>query len=259
MAEDFGVADRGKFYEEAGAIRDVIQNHLLQVAALLAMEPPGGGEPDGMREEKTRVFQAIVPLDPKEVVRGQYRGYREVAGVAPTSSVETYAAVRFHLDTWRWAGVPFYIRAGKCLPVTAAEVMVELKRPPQSVFGERLAGNSNHVRFRLSPTVETAIAARTKNPGEAMTGREIELVASSNVGDEMAPYQRLLADAMRGDQALFAREDSVEAAWRVVDPVLGDRTPIYEYEPGTWGPAAADDLIAADEGWHNPVLVGATP
>ncbi len=252
MAESFGVADRGKFYDEAGAIRDVIQNHLLQVTALLAMEPPGGGDPDGLRDGKTRILQAIAPLRPEEVVRGQYRGYREVAGVAPDSTIETYAAVRLHLDTWRWAGVPFYIRAGKCLPVTAAEVLVELKRPPQSVFGEPLAEHSNHVRFRLSPTVETAIAARTKVPGEAMIGRDVELLASRSTSADRPAYERLLSDAMCGDQALFAREDSVEAAWRVVDPVLGDVTPVNEYDPGTWGPSEADSLIAGDGGWHDP-------
>jgi len=260
MAENFGVADRGKFYEEAGAIRDVVQNHLLQVAALLAMEPPGIGVPDGMREEKTRILQAIDPLTPDDVVRGQYAGYRQVAGVAPDSTVETYVAVRLHIRTWRWAGVPFYIRAGKELPETAVEVYAELKRPPQPLFGERSASAPNSVRFQLSPNVETAIEARVKRPGEAMVGREVELLACSNPKEDTPPYVRLLADAMRGDQSLFASEASVEAAWRVVDPVLGNVTPLYTYGPGTWGPAEADALIAPDAAWHNPQLgSAATP
>jgi glucose-6-phosphate 1-dehydrogenase len=254
MAENFGVADRGKFYEEAGAIRDVIQNHLLQVVALLAMEPPSSQAPDSVRDSKTRVLQAIEPLDPKEVVRGQYRGYREVDGVAPESTVETFAALRLHLDTWRWAGVPFYIRAGKCLPVTAAEVMVALKQPPQVVFRESEPPNANYLRFRLSPVVETAMGARVKTPGEAMVGHNVELMAVQQPGSGMPPYERLLTDAMAGDQSLFAREDAVEAAWRVVDPVLGNVAPLHEYEPGTWGPPEADDLVAAYGGWRAPWL-----
>ena len=254
MAENFGVADRGKFYEEAGAIRDVVQNHLLQLVALLAMEPPGIGVPDAVRDEKTRVLQAIDPLTPPDVVRGQYSGYRQVAGVASNSTVETYAAVRLHVRTWRWAGVPFYVRTGKELPMTAVEVIVELKRPPQPLFGELTASPPNRVRFQLSPNVETAIEARVKRPGEAMVGREVELVACSNPKEEMPPYERLLTDAMRGDQSLFAREDSVEAAWRVVDPVLGNVTPLYPYAPGTWGPSEANTLIAPSGTWHDPVL-----
>jgi glucose-6-phosphate 1-dehydrogenase len=205
-----------------------------------------------MNAEKLRLFRAMRPLDPAHVVRGQFRGYRDEPGVAADSNVETFVAVRFQIDTWRWAGVPFYIRAGKCLPVTAVEVSVELKRPPQSLFGEVVPGHPNHVRFRLSPVVETAIAARTKTPGEAMVGHEVELLFASHPADGMAPYERLLSDAMRGDQSLFAREDSVEAAWRVVDPILGDATPLYEYKPGTWGPSEADALIAEDGGWHDP-------
>jgi glucose-6-phosphate 1-dehydrogenase len=258
MAETFGVADRGKFYEEAGALRDVVQNHLLQIAALLAMEPPGGGQADGARDEKTRILEAIEPLRPGDVVRGQYRGYRQVPGVAPDSTVETYAAVKLRVDTWRWSGVPFYIRAGKCLPVTVVEVLAELKHPPQSLFGESVRRHPNCVRFRLSPTIETAISARTKTPGEAMVGQEVQLLASSNPAEDMAPYERLLSDAMRGDQSLFAREDAVEAAWRVVDPVLGNVTPVCEYEQGTWGPSEADALIASSGGWHDPAPEAAT-
>jgi glucose-6-phosphate 1-dehydrogenase len=252
MAESFGVEDRGRFYDEAGAIRDVVQNHLLQVTALLAMEPPYGRDPEDQRDEKARVFKAMRPLQPADVVRGQFRGYREVAGVAPDSQVETFAALRLYLDTWRWAGVPFYIRAGKHLPVTATEVLVELKRPPQAVFGEVEPGQANYVRFQLSPRILLLLGARAKLPGEAMAGEQVELVACHQHGDEMDPYERLLGDAARGDASLFAREDSVEAAWEVVDPVLGAATPLYEYEPGTWGPTEADALIAADGGWHSP-------
>lgn len=252
MAETFGVEDRGAFYDESGAIRDVVQNHLLQITALLAMEPPAGHSSEAVRDEKMRILNAIAPLSHSSVVRGQYRGYRQVAGVAPDSTVETFAAVRFTVDTWRWAGVPFYIRTGKCLAVTAAEVLVELKHPPQAIFEEVPPSHPNHVRFRISPTVETAIAARSKLPGEAAVGEEVELLATQHAGDEMAPYERLLGDAMRGDPLLFAREDTVEAAWRIVDPILGNVTPLHPYEPGTWGPPEANALFAGDGGWHNP-------
>jgi glucose-6-phosphate 1-dehydrogenase len=254
LAESFGVAGRGKFYDQTGAIRDVVQNHLLQVTALLACEAPAGNDLEAVRDEKTRIFKAMCPLDPADVVRGQFRGYHAEDGVDATSSVETYAAVRLAIDSWRWAGVPFLIRAGKCLPATMTEVMVSLKRPPQAVFGETEPGQSNYLRFRLSPDVVISLGARAKVPGEAMIGEEVELVARRHAGDEMAPYERLLGDAMRGDATLFAREDSVEAAWRVVDPVLGNLTPVYAYEPNTWGPAEADALVARDGGWHNPLV-----
>jgi glucose-6-phosphate 1-dehydrogenase len=252
MAETFGVSDRGAFYDQAGAIRDVVQNHLLQVTALLAMDPPAGQGSDATRDEKTRILNAIEPISRSSVVRGQYQGYRQVPGVAADSTVETFAAVCFTVDTWRWAGVPFYIRTGKCLPVTAAEILVELRRPPQANFEDVQFSHPNHVRFRISPMVETAVAARTKTPGEAMVGEEVELLATQHSGDEMAPYERLLGDAMRGDPMLFAREDAVEAAWRIVDPILDNATPLYPYEPGTWGPSEASALIADDSGWHNP-------
>jgi glucose-6-phosphate 1-dehydrogenase len=190
-------------------------------------------------------------------VRGQFCGYRTEEGVAPNSQVETFAALRLHVDTWRWAGVPFYIRAGKCLPVTATEVLVELTRPPRAVFGEGRPRGANTVHFRLSPDVFIALGARAKKPGEAMVGEEVELVAQHHAGDEMAPYERLLGDALRGDASLFAREDSVEAAWRVVDPILGTVTPVHEYEPQTWGPAEADRIIARAGGWHNPTPIEA--
>jgi glucose-6-phosphate 1-dehydrogenase len=247
------VSDRGAFYDQTGAIRDVVQNHLLQITALLAMDPPAGHGSDALRDERTRILNAIEPIARSSVVRGQYRGYRQVPGVAADSTVETFAAVRFTVDTWRWAGVPFYIRAGKCLAVTAAEVLVELRRPPQAIFEDVQPSHPNHVRFRISPMVETAIAARAKLPGEPMVGEEVELLAVQHTGDEMAPYERLLGDAMRGDPMLFAREDAVEAAWRIVDPILDNATQLHPYEPGTWGPPEADALIAEDGGgWHNP-------
>jgi glucose-6-phosphate 1-dehydrogenase len=258
MAESFGVQGRGRFYEEAGTIRDVVQNHLLQVTALLAMDAPSGHSQDAIRDEKARIFKAMRPLDPADVVRGQFRGYRDEEGVAPNSTVETFAALRLHIDTWRWAGVPFYVRAGKCLPITATEVLVALKRPPQAVFGEMEPRGVNSVNFRLSPDVFISLDAHAKKPGEAMVGEEVQLVARHHAGDEMAPYERLLGDAIRGDASLFAREDSVEAAWRVVDPIVSAVTPVYEYEAGTWGPAEAEHIIARDGSWHNPTPIEVT-
>jgi glucose-6-phosphate 1-dehydrogenase len=252
MAEGFGVAGRGRFYEEAGAIRDVVQNHLLQVASLLAMEAPSGRGTEAIRDEKAQAFRSMRPLEPSDVVRGQFRGYRQEEGVASDSDVETFAAVRLQVDSWRWAGVPFYIRAGKCLPVTATEVLVELKRPPLTLFPDCDAAPPNHFRFRLSPHVVLSLGARAKLPGETMRGEDVELIACHDQADEMTPYERLLRDAMRGDQMLFARQDSVEEAWRVVEPVLGSRTPLFEYESGTWGPAEADRLLSNGAGWFNP-------
>jgi glucose-6-phosphate 1-dehydrogenase len=205
-----------------------------------------------MRDEKNRLFKAIRPLSPSDVVRGQFRGYRENEGVAPDSQVETFAALRLYIDTWRWGGVPFYIRAGKKLPVTATDVTVELKKPPQIVFDDSITAHSNYVRFRVSPDVFISIGAKVKIPGEQMVGENVDLLAHHRAAEEMMPYERLLGDAIRGDVSLFAREDSVEAAWRVVDAVLGDVTPLEEYEPGTWGPSDADGLIAADGRWYNP-------
>jgi glucose-6-phosphate 1-dehydrogenase len=257
MAESFGVRGRGKFYEEAGAIRDVVQNHLLQVVSLLAMEPPAGSDTEAVRDAKGQAFRVMRPLQPADVVRGQFAGYRNEPGVAPDSEVETFAAVRLQLDSWRWAGVPFFIRAGKCLPVTVTEVFVELKRPPQALFADAATSPANCFRFRLSPHVVLSLAARAKLPGEAMVGEDVELVSCHERADEMAPYERLLRDAMRGDQMLFAREDAVERAWRVVDPVLGTgTTPLETYASGSWGPAEADCLTAATGGWHQPAEEG---
>ena len=261
MAEQFGVQGRGRFYEEVGAIRDVVQNHLLQIAALLVMEAPVGHDPEAVRDAKGQAFKAMRPLDPAEVVRGQFAGYHRENGVAPTSDVETFAAVCLHVDSWRWAGVPFYIRAGKSLAVTATEVFVELKRPPYMLFEDIWPAQPNHVSFQLSPHVVLEIGARAKRPGEAMIGENVVLTACHESPDEMPPYSRLLSDAMRGDQMLFAREDSVESAWRIVDPVIGasaDRLPLFEYEPGTWGPQESEGLVAGGR-WHNPEVQAAPP
>jgi glucose-6-phosphate 1-dehydrogenase len=253
MAEDFGVQGRGAFYEEAGAIRDVLQNHLLQVLALLAMDAPAVHAPDATRKERSRIIQAIRPLDRSSVVRGQFRGYRDEPGVAPGSAVETYVAARLAIDTWRWSGVPFYIRAGKHLPVTDTEVLVEFRRPPLELFGELIPARSNHLRLHLGPDVRIELGLRVKLPGDQLIGEDVELEAANIAAGSRPPYERLLGAAMHGDTELFARQDMVEAEWRVVDAVLGeDTTPLYEYDPGTWGPAEADELIAPDGGWSEP-------
>jgi glucose-6-phosphate 1-dehydrogenase len=250
MAESFGVEGRGRFYEEAGAIRDVVQNHMLQVVGFLAMEPPVTTYHESIRDEQVKVFRTIRPLSPDDLVRGQFRGYREEDGAARDSTVETFAAVRLHIDSWRWDGVPFFIRAGKCLPTTTTEVHVTLKRPPLSKL---CPDETNYVRFRLSPDVTIAIGARVKRPGEQMTSEPTELkVVHQPGGDDMDAYERLLGDAMAGDGTLFARQDGVEAAWAIVQPILGGVTPVHEYEPGMWGPAEAERLTADVGGWHSP-------
>ncbi len=250
MAESFGVEGRGRFYEEAGAIRDVIQNHLLQVVGFLAMEPPARTYAEAIRDEQVKVFRMIRPLSPQYLVRGQFRGYRREQGVAPDSTVETFAAVRLHIDSWRWDGVPFFIRAGKCLATTTTEVLVTLQRPPLSTL---CPNETNYLRFRLSPDVTIAIGARVKGSGEEMTSEPTELsVVHRATGEEMDAYERLLGDAMEGDPTLFAREDAVEAAWAVVEPILGSETPLHEYEPGSWGPAPAAALTAETGGWYCP-------
>jgi glucose-6-phosphate 1-dehydrogenase len=254
MAESFGVAGRGKFYEEAGAIRDVVQNHLMQVVGFLAMEPPTNMYPDSLRDEQVKVFRMIPPLDPGFVVRGQFKGYKIEPGVAPDSTVETFAALRLEVDSWRWAGVPFLIRAGKSLPVTATEVMVKLRQPPLS----KLAPGANYFRFRLGPELSLSLGARVKRPGQQMTGMSTELSAiSQDQSSEMEAYERLLTDATRGDALLFVRQDAVEAAWAIVDPILGDVIPIRSYEQGTWGPEEANHLADDVGGWHNPPVKSA--
>jgi glucose-6-phosphate 1-dehydrogenase len=259
MAESFGMGGRARFYEETGAIRDVLQNHLLEIVAYLSMDASTGDDPEGIREECTRLLRAVKPLDPSYVVRGQFRGYRSEPGVAPDSSVETFVAVKLFIDTWRWAGVPFYIRAGKCLPVTSTTVTVAFKRPPRETFGEIVPAFSNHLRFRLSPDVLIGLGIRVKVPGERRGGEDVELVAFQSEGDAMQPYERLLGDALRGDASLFASEGTVEAQWRIVDPTLGNQTPLYFYDPGSWGPAEADQVIAGDGIWYNPKPVEKQP
>jgi glucose-6-phosphate 1-dehydrogenase len=253
MAEQFDVQGRGAFYEEAGAIRDVIQNHMLQVVSMLTMEPPGSNAPDGIRDEKVKVLRAIQPLGPDDIVRGQYRGYRKEKGVAPESNVETFAAVRLKVDSWRWAGVPILIRAGKSLPRTATEVLVRFNPPPQRSFAKHsLDCSSNHVRFRISPEEIIAIGAVVRKEGEQDGLKPVELMVSRQSADEVPPYARLLQAAMAGDASNFSREDSIEAQWRIVEPVLEDATPLSFYEPGTWGPSEADCLLPECHGWHNP-------
>ena len=250
MAEDFGVQGRGGFYEEAGAIRDVVQNHLMQVVGFLAMEPPATTYHEAIRDEMVKVFRQVRPLAPGDVVRGQFRGYRSEPGVAPDSQVETFAAVRLEIDSWRWDGVPFFIRTGKRLPITATEVVVELKRPPLTKLAP---GKGNYLRFRLSPELNIALGALVKKQGEAMVGEPTELsLVQHPSSDQMSAYERLLGDAMEGDATLFAREDAVEAAWAIVDPVLGNVTPVQTYRAGTWGPAEAERLTAAVGGWAKP-------
>jgi glucose-6-phosphate 1-dehydrogenase len=251
MSESFGVEGRGSFYDGVGAIRDVIQNHMLQIAALLAMEPPTGDGYDDVRAAKAQVLRAARPLDPAQVVRGQYHGYRNEPGVAAGSTVETFAALRLEFDTWRWAGVPFLIRAGKKLPTTAAEVVVHFREPPLDIFRESVTGSRNSVRFRLSPEIVIALQARAKAPGEAMRGEQIELTVRHHPAEMLpAPYERLLGDALEGDPSLFARQDTVEAAWRIVEPVLDGAVAVHQYGRGTWGPHQASRLAPC--GWHNP-------
>jgi glucose-6-phosphate 1-dehydrogenase len=260
LAEDFGVEKRGAFYETAGCLRDVIQNHLFQVVALLAMEPPAYRGYGAVHTEKAKVFQAMRPLAPEDVVRGQYAGYRKEPGVAKSSDVETFCALRLFIDSWRWAGVPWYLRSGKCLAETAAEVLVELKPPPQRLFTDSApaTGRRNYLRFRLSPSSAVALAARVKRAGKEFVGDQRELYLAEEQPGEEAPYERLLGDALAGDGALFTREDAVEAAWAVIDPVLKTHNRSRPYRRASWGPHEADALIAADGCWYNPKLKGAS-
>jgi glucose-6-phosphate 1-dehydrogenase len=252
MAEDFGVQGRGAFYEQVGTIRDVIQNHLFQVMAIVAMEPPVHIDSESIRDEKAKVLKAIPALDIKDVVRGQFKGYRSEPGVAPDSNVETFAALKLEVDSWRWRGVPFYFRAGKNLPVTCTELLVRLRRPPTMYTQYSL--KHNYFRFRISPDIVGAFGLNTVSPENASVSRVTELMVSRHPGGkEMEAYERVLMDAMAGDPTLFAREDYVEEAWRIVDPVLSSSTPVHEYEPKTWGPEEAN-LIKPPGGWHNPVL-----
>ena len=251
MAENFGVAGRGAFYEQAGAIRDVVQNHLMQLLTNIAMEPPPNADTERVRDEKVKVLRSVRALTPGDVVRGQFDGYRNEAGVNPASQVETYVALRLHIDSWRWRGVPFYIRAGKSLPVTATEVMVKMRQPP-AIFSES-APPHNYFRFRVTPDLAIAVGALVKAAGDVDRGVPSELLATtSSDPTELLAYEELLDDAMHGNPIRFARQDYVEEAWRIVDPVLDNATPVHSYKPGTWGPEEADSLAAGDGGWSNP-------
>jgi glucose-6-phosphate 1-dehydrogenase len=253
MAENFGIQGRGGFYDQTGTIRDVIQNHLFQVMTNLAMEPPARTDSESLRDEKVKVLKAIPPLEKKNVVRGQFSGYKNENGVAPNSQVETFAAVQLEIDSWRWRGVPFYIRAGKCLPVTCAEIVVRFRQPPTMYTGYNLA--PNYFRFRISPEITSAFGMNRISEAEDTVSEATELIVSRHPGaKEMDAYERVLGDAMAGDATLFAREDYVEEAWRIVDPVLKAGTPVYEYEPNTWGPAEVDRMVSPPGGWQDPVM-----
>lgn len=265
MAERFGLEGRGAFYEQAGAIRDVVQNHLLQVLANVAMEPPAGNEDvESVRDEKVKVLKSIPPLVPEDVIRGQFRGYREEPGVSPASTVETFAALRLEIRSWRWQGVPFFIRAGKRLPVNRVEVVATLRRPPPIFSGPlppsvTAIPRANYIRFRLGPDQAIGLGAMVKRAGEEFAGNRVELLASHQAEiDEPDPYEQLLGDALRGEAFRFAREDYVEEAWRIVDPVLKADTPLFPYEPGSWGPREAEPLVAPER-WHDPEATPVPP
>ncbi len=256
MAENFGVQGRGGFYDETGAIKDVMQNHLFQVLANLVMEPPVRADSESIRDEKVKVLKAIPPLEAKDLVRGQFRGYLDEKGVAPNSKMETFAAMRLEIDSWRWQGVPFYIRAGKSLPVTCTEIVIRLRQIP--TMYTHLSLNQNYFRFRISPDITVAFGLNVMSPAEEKTlGNAVEIQGSRLPhAEEMDAYERVLSDAMAGDATLFARQDYVEEAWRIVDPVLKEGTPVYAYEPGTWGPEEVEKRVAPPGGWHNPMMTG---
>lgn len=256
LAEDFGVEGRGSFYDQVGCLRDVVQNHLFQIAALLAMEPPAGRDFEAQRSEKAKVFQAMHTLKPEDLVRGQFEGYLQEPGVAKNSDTETYCALRLFIDSWRWAGVPWYLRSGKCLAESTAEVLVQFKVPPQKLFEDAwpATGRANYLRFKLSPCPAIALAARVKRVGKEFIGDQKELYLLNAQPDEQMPYERLLGDALAGNGLLFTRQDAVEAAWAVLDKVLVQHQPVRRYKPGSWGPHEADELIRIDGGWHNPTF-----
>lgn len=255
MAEKFGVNGRGRLFEELGAIRDVVQNHLFEILAMIAMEPPTNIESEALRDEKMKVLRAIRLPQERSLVRGQYIGYRAEPGVDPQSAVETFAALRVDIDSWRWADVPFFIRSGKNLAVTSTEVMATFKRPPQQLFDESVLPRANYLRFHLGPDrVAIALGARVKAAGESIVGREVELIALNSQADEMTPYERLLSDAIRGDQRLFARSDAIEASWEVIDQLQARAAEVEMYSAGSWGPVSADRVVQRYGGWHNPAL-----
>jgi glucose-6-phosphate 1-dehydrogenase len=252
MAEEFGVSDRGAFYDGNGAIRDVVQNHLLQVLTFLAMEPPVGTGVESIRDEKAKVLRAVAPLNAEHVVLGQFQGYLDVKGVAPGSKVETYAALRLDIQTWRWQGVPFYIRTGKCLPETCTEVYATFRRPP-AIYGR--TPTPNHLRFHLTPNFEIALGVEIMGPDEDLVAERAELKIDQQKGiHDISPYERLFGEALKGEQSLFAREDSVELAWKIVEPALDGVLPIHSYKPGTWGPDEASRILLAESKWHDPIL-----
>jgi len=256
MAESFGVQGRGRFYDSAGCIRDVIENHLMQVVGFLCMEPPYWPDMERVRDEQIKLFRSVRTLGPNDVVRGQFEGFLKEEGVAPNSQVETFAAVRLFIDNWRWQGVPIYLRAGKCMPMTATEVRVEFHRPPAVVFPNEQSLPHNYWRFLFSPRIEVGLNIQVKADGERMVGQDLELMAVDQSPDEMTPYERLIGDALRGDQTLFARQDVVEEAWRIVDPILGNAGPVHRYKQGTWGPDAANEILLPEGGWHAPQVDG---
>ena len=254
MAESFGVQGRGAFYDQTGCVRDVIQNHLLQIVACLMMEPPHWDDPESVRDQKVALLRSIPPLTASEIARGQFHGYLDEPGVTAGSTVETYAAVRLRVDTWRWDGVPVYIRAGKQLPLTATEVRVQFRRPPAVVFAEAGRPTANFLRLQISPRIEGDLGIRTKKPGVEMVGSDATLSAISHDPDLMQAYERLLGDALRGDSTLFARQDEVDAEWAVVNDVLDDAVPCHPYEPGTWGPPECNSVVMPPEGWRDPAV-----
>ena len=254
MAEDFGVEGRGAFYDRTGTVRDVIQNHIFQILCNLAMEPPVRTDSESIRDEKVKVLKAIAPIDQQSIVRGQFRGYQAEGGVAAGSRTETFAALKLEVNTWRWQSVPFYIRAGKHMPVTSTEILVRLRRPPD-VYCAKSELEQNHIRFRISPDVAIGIGMMVLKPEKETSGQPVEMVANHRPeANEMDAYERVLGEAIAGDSTLFAREDYVEEAWRIVDPVMRADTPVCEYEPGTWGPSEANQSIVPPGGWHDPVL-----
>ena len=254
MSESFGVDGRGAFYDQTGCLRDVIENHLMQVVGFLCMEPPYWPDLERVRDEQVKLFRSIRTITPNDIIRGQFEGYLNEPGVAPKSRTETFAAVRVFIDNWRWQGVPIFIRAGKHLPVTATEVRVQFRRPPQVVFPDEQAPFHNYVRFLFSPRIEIGISMQVKIDGERMVGEPMELKVVDQQPDEMSPYERLIGDAIQGDQALFARQDVVEEGWRIVEKIIGNSVPVHPYKQGTWGPEAVNDVLLPSGGWHAPLV-----
>jgi glucose-6-phosphate 1-dehydrogenase len=257
MAEDFGVEDRGRFYDPVGALRDVVQNHLLQVMGLVACEPPSRAHTDDLQDRRVELFRNIPAADPERYIRGQYDGYRDVPGVSPRSETETFTALRLDVDNWRWSGVPFFIRAGKALPVRATEVRIVFKRPPPMVLGDRHTPDADQFVLRIDPAAGAELVIQAKKPGADTTRTiDLSLVFSEELGEAPEAYERLLFDALRGDTTLFMREDALEETWRVVQPLLDLPPPLETYARGSWGPTSADTVVAGFSAWHEPWLPG---